>query len=394
MSEIKTHSKLGASGATRWFNCPGSVALCEQMPIKEDTSFSMEGTLAHSLMEQVLKNPPANTNFYIGREDEYKLRTPKMKEQGLKIDQAMADHVQEFVDKVRFLFHSLEGAELHIEKKFHLKHIHPDLYGTCDVAIVQPFGEVHIVDFKYGAGVPVEVYESKQLLYYGLGAVHGEDYSKIVLHIHQPRCDHKDGTWRSWETTPKFMVEFSKVLKQKALETQKKDAPLNEGEWCRWCAASAVCPKLYKKAVAVAQSDFAVETNPKLPDVTKLNDEQIVRVIEFKKTITAWLDSVEEHALHRMMTGDKFTGLKLVKGRSRREWNNEDEVAQSFGDKVFKTSMLTVAAAEKVLGKDAIKPFVVTIEGGLQLAHETDKRKAIANAKDDFGKIELSTEDF
>lgn len=384
MQEIKTHSKLSASGTHRWFECPGSVALCSIAPPKPDSVYSAEGTNAHSLMEYVLMHPPANTNYYIGKEKEHGLN--------FKVTNEMAEHVQEFVDKVRFLFHSLEGAELHVEKKFHLKHIHPDLFGTADVVIVQPFGEIHVVDFKYGAGVPVEVAENTQLLYYGTGAVHGEDYSKVTLHIHQPRADHKDGTWRSWTTTPQYMTEFAKTLKQKALITQKKDAALNPGEHCRWCNAAAICPKLHTKAVQVAQTDFA-EVSPKLPEVKHLTDEQIVRVMEHRKLVTSWLDSVEEYALNKLMHGEKVPGLKLVKGRSRREWRDENAVVQKFGDKAFKTEVLSVSQAEKILGKQNIEGLFDSIEGSLQVAHDSDKRKAITNAKDDF-QVQFTEDDF
>lgn len=390
--ETKTHSKLGASSAKRWMTCPGSVSLCEQIPSKPSSVYAEEGTNAHALMEFLLKRPGQtgptalpNAFWYIGREKEIGLE--------FKITEEMAGHVQEYVDKVMHLYFSLEGAELHVEKKFHLKHIHPDLFGTSDTAIVQPFGEIHVIDFKYGAGVAVDVAENEQLLYYGLGAAYGEDYSKIFLHVHQPRADHKDGTWRTWQTTPEFMVEFSKLLKQKALETQKKNAPLSEGDHCRWCAAAAVCPKLYKKAVTVAQNDFA-DVTPKLPEVQKLTDQQLATILEHRSLIEKWFTSVEEFAQHRLIMGEKIPGLKLVKGRSRRVWRDEAEVENKFKERIYKTEVMTPAQAEKVLGKDTVAPFIENIEGALQVAPETDKRKAITNAKDDFGKIEFSAEDF
>jgi hypothetical protein len=386
---VKTHSKLGASSTHRFFHCPGSVALCAEVPAKPDSAHSLEGTNAHTFMEFLLKREGQTDKFalpnafhYIGKESELKF--------DFKITKEMAGFVQEFVDKVMYIFFNLEGAELHVEKKFHLKHIHPDLFGTADVVIVQPFGEIHVIDLKYGAGVVVEVVENTQLLYYGLGAAFGEDYSKMFLHIGQPRAEHKDGTWRTWECTPKYMVEFSKTLKQKALDTEKKNAPLNEGDWCRWCNASAICPNLHKKSVAIAQADFA-EVNPKLPEVNKMTDDQLMRVIEYKKLVLNWIDSVEDYVLNRMVMGEKITGLKLVKGRSRREWTDENEVVKKFGDRAFKTDLLTVAQAEKVLGKAEVVGLYETIEGNMQLAHEFDKRKEITNAKDDFA---ISAGDF
>jgi hypothetical protein len=385
MTAIKTHSKLGASSSERWFECPGSVALCDLVPKKPDTEWSKEGTNAHTFMEFMLKRPGVtgpsalpNARHYLGKEKEIKL--------DFKLTPEMADYVQDFVDRVLWQYHQMPGAIMHVEKKFHLKHIHPDLYGTSDVVLVQPFGKIYVIDFKYGAGVAVDVIENSQLLYYGLGASFGEDFGEIILVIAQPRID--GGEWQEWETTPEYMLEFSKTLKQKALATQKKNAPLQEGEWCRWCDASGICPQLQKKAVVAAQTDFT-EEGAKLPEVTKMTDEQVVRVIEFEKTITSWIGAVKEAAFLRLMSGEKIEGLKLVRGKGSREWQDEDEVLKVFGKDVMTApKLMTPSAAEKALGKKAVGEFILSIQGGIQIAAASDKRAEVKNAQDDFEKIE------
>ena len=50
----RAHSKFSASGAERWFACPGSVELSEGVPDKE-TEWSKEGTLAHEVLEEIMK---------------------------------------------------------------------------------------------------------------------------------------------------------------------------------------------------------------------------------------------------------------------------------------------------------------------------------------------------
>lgn len=393
MSETKVHSKLGASSAERWFECEGSVALCEMAPKKADTEYSIEGTNAHSLMEFMLNRamalmpvaPPAAT-WYIGRE----------KENGFdfKITKEMAGFVQSFVDKVLWQFHQLPGATMYVEKKFHLKHLHPMLFGTCDVAIVQPFGKVYVIDFKYGAGIAVDPIENKQLLYYGVGAVHGEDYSAITLVIAQPRIS--GGEWQEWDTTPDYMVEFSKLLKAKAVATERKNAPLKSGEHCRWCAAASFCPELQKKALDVAKVDFAQE---KTLDVAKMSDEQIVKVIQNKEMLTNWIKAVENAVYLRLMSGEEIPGLKLVRGKNSREWEDEDVVLANFGDKVMsKPAIMSPAQAEKVLGKDQVAGFIINVPGGFKVAHESAKGAAVKHVQDDFQKIEdkktFSADDF
>jgi len=376
----KVHSKLGASSSERWFECPGSVALCELAPKKDDTEWSVEGTNAHTLMEACMNKTPA-VMYWMGREKELGV--------DFKITQEMADYVQGFIDRCRHLMFSLPGSVMYVEKQFHLKHIHPALFGTADVVIVQPFGKIYVVDFKYGAGVPVDVIENSQLLYYGLGASHGEDFSDITLVVAQPRIEGNE--WQEWETTPDYMVQFSKTLKQKAVATEKKDAPLKSGEWCRWCNAASICPELQKKAVLAAQTDFAEEGEPKLPALKTLSLEQMVRVIQYKKTLFSWIDAVEETMFLRLMSGEKIPGLKLVRGKGKREWNDEAALKAALGEDLkyimTQPKLMTPAQAEKVYGKNKLGAYISSIPGGLQVAHEDDKRPEVTNAQDDFKQI-------
>ena len=49
------HAKLSASSAFRWINCPGSVALADQLPAPGSSAYADEGTLAHALAELKLR---------------------------------------------------------------------------------------------------------------------------------------------------------------------------------------------------------------------------------------------------------------------------------------------------------------------------------------------------
>ena len=49
----RAHARLSASGAHRWYHCPGSVTLEESFPDR-GSIYAEEGTLAHDLAEIVL----------------------------------------------------------------------------------------------------------------------------------------------------------------------------------------------------------------------------------------------------------------------------------------------------------------------------------------------------
>lgn len=380
----RIHSKLGASSAYRWIPCPGSVALCETMPKSKDNVFSIGGTNAHTLAEKVLREPP-NANYYVRNWKEHF---------DFEVTQEMADHVQSYVDYVRVIKNSLPNSELLIEHKFHLVKIHPDLFGTCDAVVLQEFGELHVFDLKYGVGIVVDVEDNEQLMYYALGALELGDFSKVTIHICQPRAYHEEGGFRSQSFHVKELVQFGKFLKQRALETEKPNAPLQTGEHCRYCAASPRCPALYAKALATAQTDFDA---PVLPEIERLTDEQITKVIQFQKLFENWFAAVKKYALEEVLVGRKIGGLKLVAGRGSRSWTNYSEaekiLGDKFGERAFERSLLSVAQAEKVLGKDVVKGLFSSFAGNPTIAHESDKRHALPSAKDDFGKIEEISED-
>lgn len=371
----RAHSRLGASSAKRWLNCPGSVKLIETCPTPKESPFAAEGTAAHELAEIVFKDTP-NAFYYVG----------KKKINGFEITQEMASHVQEYVDYVRTIKNELKG-ELLIEQRFQLNEYNPEFFGTCDAVVIQHFGELHVFDFKYGAGVSVDPDENEQAMFYALGALKLGDFTKVVIHICQPRA----GGFKTWETTPKRLKDFGKYLKLGALETKKENAPLRAGSHCQFCPASGVCPELHKTAIQAAGTDFQA---PALPEVQKLNDKQILKIIENEKLIKSFLDSVKDYALLRLQNGETLPGLKLVRGRSSREWENDHDVANTFGEKIFQKKLMTPAQAEKVLGKKEVAPFVITKEGSIQVALESDKRQALMKASDEFEKLGVSIDDF
>lgn len=389
MTIKKGHSTLGASSAYRWMNCLGSVRLAASCPKPPASKYAEEGTAAHELAELVLSKTP-NAQYYL---------LGKHKFNGFEVTEEMADCVQHYADYVQNIRRKLKG-KLIVEQRIHLKSLHPDLWGTSDAVVYQEFGELHVFDFKYGAGITVEVEENEQIMYYALGVIEAldhDDFSSVTLHVCQPRADHEDGAFRSWKTTVGDLREFGKLLRTRALQTQKKDAPLKSGAWCQFCPAAGVCPELHKTAVEVARTDFQ---SPKLPAVEALTIDQVKKIVEHKALITSWLNAVEDHAYNALMNGQKIPGLKLVKRRARREWIDEQKAQKALvsklGNDAFTRKLLSVPQAEKALGKDFVNGLFESVSTGLAIAPESDKRPAVTAAQDDFEAIDetISGDDF
>jgi hypothetical protein len=88
------------------------------------------------------------------------------------------------------------------------------------------------------------------------------------------------------------------------------------------------------------------------------------------------------------MSGKLFAGFKLVEGRSTRAWVDDEQAAimlsELLGNEAFEHKLLSVAKAEKVLGKskkELIESLSVKPRGSPTLAPDSDKRPScIINA--------------
>jgi len=161
MPPIK-HALLGASSAARWIACPPSARLTENME-GGSSQYAEEGTKAHEACEHALR---------------YKL---KKWEDGKPFD-LLTDWAQwsmptemfnaacrytSFIYDLWVGFTSRPGV--FIEQEVNVEQWVPGGFGTCDCLLIGD-GVLHIVDFKYGQGVPVSCENNPQLMYYALGA--------------------------------------------------------------------------------------------------------------------------------------------------------------------------------------------------------------------------------
>ena len=347
----RKHSKFSASGAHRWINCPASVKLSETAPKQKPSKYADEGTAAHERAEKALRGQKI-----------------VLQEEAVYVDYVNAEVAL--------------GKELLLEHKFNLHFIHPEMFGTCDAVIKETFGTLEVIDYKHGAGVAVDVIENEQLLIYALAALWDgekldESYEEVKLTIIQPRAFHNDGPIRSWSCGIDYMKKYALDLGEAIRKAEATDAPAIQGEHCKWCPAAMSCPALLK--------DFlVVETFAEKPiEIPKVN---VTRILNARDTIKALIDACEEFVYQQLCEGKPVEGFKLVRGRGSRVWSlKEEELEQKLladfsPDQIYESGLKSVAQMEKALGKDAIKDFILTKEGALQIAPLTDKRKAVSTA--------------
>lgn len=326
VAQEKIHSELGASVASRWMPCPGSIRLSRQVPKPPTSDFAQEGTRAHAVAELSLSKN-VDPGFFLG-----------MALEGGEITEEMADFVTIFTDHCREL-ETLAGKEnTWVERRFNLGLLNPPapMFGTADfVAYISDSHTLHVVDLKYGAGVVVEVKGNKQLRYYALGAALSLDTAKypidvVTITIVQPRAGHPDGVIRSETISYLELIEFGAELMADAKATMDPNAPLVAGAHCRFCPASGVCPAQRANAVAVAQAEFDVVPVVLPPPPATLTMEQLADYLPRLNILEDWIKSVRAHALAATERGE-MPGYKLVAKRATRKWSDEDGAATYLG---------------------------------------------------------------
>lgn len=159
------HALLSASSAHRWLNCTPSARLEEQFPDTE-SEYAKEGTLAHEIAELKLRKhfiEPMGPKTFATKMNKFKKEELYQEE--------MDEHTDTYLEYVQGVVHSYASRpHIVIETTLDYSHIVPEGFGTGDCIIIGG-DTLHIIDFKYGKGVPVDAVDNPQMKLYALGAL-------------------------------------------------------------------------------------------------------------------------------------------------------------------------------------------------------------------------------
>lgn len=373
------HAMLSASRSERWLTCTPSAR--EELKVDEvESVFADEGTLAHNLAEYVIKEKAygVDLSHFIKPLQENEL-----------YDESMMGYIDEYaqfiVDKVR---EAPEGTILIQEQRIHFDEFVPGGFGTVDNLIIGD-GIFEVIDLKYGKGVPVDAYENKQLMLYGLGALLDYDLlyniETIKLTVYQPRINNTS----SYEVTKANLLRWAReVLRPTALKAYAGEGEFIPGEHCKFCRVKPTCLAHARFNLALARREF---------EVTQLEDPQIVKIFLYSDMIKNWLTSLEKYVLSESIKGRQFPGLKLVQGRSQRKYTNEEAIIKGLEeagydtDALYKKKLIGITEMGKKIKKtdfDAIiAPNLFKPPGAPTVVTLDDKRPAFdanADAAGDF----------
>lgn len=321
------HSIFGASCASRWRTCPGSVNVIQRakeagkIPKQSTSVYADEGTEATQWAEKVLKGECGIEEL----PDEFRL------------------HLTGYIN----LCNSYKGTDCRefIETPVPLFY-RPEDFGKMDFATWNktPEGdELKFVDLKYGVGVKVDVEENDQQIIYLLSLVRHieetefhtfKDDTSVSIAIYQPRHHTFDGEAETWTTTLRDLkdvgidIEADYKVALKAEETELNPSP----KACQFCDIKGICT-VRAQTKFDPLIDFEDETAPalKLAKNETLSPQQIAFFCEHGKELKKIIDDIAESEEERLKAGGEIQFMKMVPSdrQGNRRWEDID-AAETF----------------------------------------------------------------
>lgn len=356
------HSPLGASGAERWMNCPGSVALLSELKLPEtdEPEYRKDGTAAHAAAYSCLLKDQEAWEI-IGETHGERIVTDEM-----------ADAVQIYLDECRRIVEENPGGVVYNEFGIIAPDFHKDFYGTLDRGYAVNT-KLFVRDFKYGSGIAVEIEWNPQIMYYAYGLLrHHPEVTEVDLGIVQPRIPYLEPV-RTWVIDASSVREWAMYTLLPAMNRTELDQDLDAGPWCRFCPAKLVCPLMTSLFGAAMTAD------PKI--VVNLSAESLGRSYQYTQAVKFYLKAMEEETFRRLNAGGLIPGVKLVPKKANRVF--KDGAIEAF--KILGADVWTVpelkspAVMEKIgaVAKKLVHEWAFTPSAGLTVALSTDKRPAV-----------------
>ena len=243
--EAPAHSPFGGSVAARVLRCPASVGLVERVPahLRRSSAYAERGCALHSALALLLDDNGPSLESLVGKKIGDYVITDSDVESSLR---PVFTYVEALLDTF--------GTEFYLERRVTFPGI-ANTFGTVDL-LVRIGNTIHVIDFKFGAGVRVlalypdgdEDVLNAQVMFYAAAARHSypeffAGVDNIVLTILQPMSIEADaGMVSSVEVGHAELDGFIAIYRTACEEALSEFPRLARGHWCRFCAARPICP--------------------------------------------------------------------------------------------------------------------------------------------------------
>jgi hypothetical protein len=358
----------------------------------ETSVYASEGTAAHAVREACLrdgKNVEEFVGQWIPADDLY-----------FEVTQEWVHWIQPGIDRLREM-----NGELYTEHRVRLDRWLKGQFGTMDSAVILKDWAI-IEDFKFGAGIRVEVKEMKQGMLYALGFYDdvvkhvAPEVDRFVISVDQPRVEGKGG---EWEISLEDLLAFGEEARAAADRVAEADAVF--GNWeefekflnptpkgCQFCRAArnSGCRKLDAFVLDLLGIEYSSLTTlkkraPELADIDEMTPERRSYVLLHKGLIGSWLKNLHGAHLDAAVKGEPTPGFKAVAHLGDREWIDEAEAEAYWRGKVpdrdlYIKKLKSPAQMEAISGTrnwGKAQGLIHRAEGAPVLVPESDKRDAL-----------------
>ena len=379
-----THSPLGASGAERWMNCPGSVALLKhlELPETDEPEYRSLGTSAHAVAAKCLLEG-FDAWEVIGQKFGHHV-----------CDEEMSHAVQVYLDECRSIMAANPGGQMGVETSIDAPDFHAQFYGTCDWWYLGA-NILFVRDYKHGEGIAIDAEWNPQTMYYSFGIVRrfsDDAVSEVDTAIVQPRAFHGDGPIRRFRLGADQLRSWAEDTLRPLMDRTSLDADLDAGEWCRFCPAKLVCPLMNSLYGA------AMQTDPK--QVINLSDESLGRSYHYIAAVKFFIKAMEDETFRRLNSGHFVPHSKLVQKKANRVFKPEAEPVfkEKYGEDAYTKPELKSPGQMELLGsaaKELVHEYAYKPDTGLTVAADTDRRQAVVvkTVTETFGAAVASLEE-
>lgn len=384
--------------------CAPSARLEATLP-EQESSFALEGTIAHAVAEHLLKRLLSAGAQFVPPIDQIRSQIQD------EASSSIMDLVLQCTDNGFDFWEIFETvytyyvtpvyedyllakecdpeALLIVEAELELKSFIPEGFGSSDAVIIF-LNELKVYDLKYGQGVKVDATQNTQMMCYALGACLGPaelyNIDFVSMTIIQPRLRHISNFRMLYG---ELMWWGSQVLRPAARKAFDGEGAYVAGDHCKFCKAAPKCRALAAHSAATAQ----VYGKPE-----QLSPAEMGEVLRQVEEIENWCGKVKAYALERAMDGTTIPGWKVVEGRSVSKIADQAAAIKALTDAGFSTDVvckpqelkgvtdlkkiLRAKGFDELLGKYVVKPA-----GKPTLAPAEDSRPAMSDAASDFANI-------
>lgn len=417
------HATFSPSKADRWLYCAASHPLTKDIP-RESSKYAAEGTAAHTVASRALTYG-RDADFFIGQEIENDGFT-------FTVDKPMAEAVQVYLDEVRRRTGS--GDVAMFEQRVTLVETLglEEQGGTSDYFILHADGKrLTVIDYKHGAGVPVDATENTQMGLYALGVFETfgsvldlDNVEDVDLVIVQPRVDSLS-EWTAPITWLYALQERARLAVSRAhkamidyeiFHAMSLDLYAVTEKGCMWCEAKATCDAYRQHVSEAVFNDFQILDAPEQVDVVGAPQPpqdavKLGQLFGQLELIEGWCRGVRAEVERRVMGGMEVIGpdgerMKIVEGKKgNRKWINAEAAAATLvtvlgPEAAYKApELITPAAAEKAFGKkrkqefaDFVAPLTMQAPGKPKVTLGSDPAPPYTGGADESEFADLGTE--